>query len=166
MHLALGYRVPEPGRVSVPATSRKSCMTFNAHRYIAGATPAALLLVCTGLSACGDSSARRVASTSTARATLGVQQADARRGTDPKHPTASQALLQFAACVRRSGVDVRVVKPAGKPPVLDTNAIDTGTVQFKAAWARCRSHVDLGIAFHRPESSPERPGADAPPKER
>jgi len=141
-------------------------MLFNAHRYIAGATPVALLLVCVGLSACGDSLASRVASTSTARATVGVQPVGARRGADPERPAASQTLLQFAACVRRNGVDVRVLKPTGKGPVLDTDGIDTSTVQFKAAWARCRLDVNLGGAFHIREGSGERPGISAPPSGR
>ena len=48
-------------------------------------------------------------------------------------------LMRFAACMRQNGVNVGEPNTSGKGPIFDTKGINTGSAQFKAASANCRS---------------------------
>lgn len=48
-------------------------------------------------------------------------------------------LARFAACLRQNGINVGEPNTSGKGPIFDTKGINTGSPQFKAATAKCRS---------------------------
>jgi hypothetical protein len=85
------------------------------------------------------------------------------RGAGLRNPVVRQGLVKFAACLHQNGVTVPVRKHSGSGPVLNIKGINTSSAQFEAAWAKCRSNVDVGRAFHKPEAGSERPGSGARP---
>jgi hypothetical protein len=48
-------------------------------------------------------------------------------------------LTRFAACLRQNGIKIGEPNTSGKGPTFDTKGINTGSPQFKAAVASCRS---------------------------
>jgi hypothetical protein len=60
-------------------------------------------------------------------------------------------LARFAACLRQNGIKIGEPNTSGKGPTFDTKGINTGSPQFKAAVASCRS--TLRGAYARPGSS-------------
>ncbi len=48
-------------------------------------------------------------------------------------------LVRFAACLRQNGINIGEPNTSGKGPIFDTKGINTGSTQFKAAEAKCRS---------------------------
>jgi hypothetical protein len=55
------------------------------------------------------------------------------------NPRFHAALTRFAACLRQNGIDIGEPNTSGKGPIFDTKGINTGSSQFKAAEATCRS---------------------------
>jgi hypothetical protein len=70
-------------------------------------------------------------------------------------PRFHEVLVHFAACLRQNGINVGEPNTSGKGPVFDTKGLNTGSTQFKAAEAKCRSTLLSGL---RPKA---RPGAAA-----
>jgi hypothetical protein len=68
-------------------------------------------------------------------------------------PRFHEVLVHFAACLRQNGINVGEPNTSGKGPVFDTKGLNTGSAQFKAAEAKCRSTLLAGL---RPKA---RPGA-------
>jgi hypothetical protein len=64
------------------------------------------------------------------------------------NPRFHQVLARFAACLRQQGVNVGEPNTSGKGPIFDTRGINTGSPQFRAATAKCRSAL-LGIMGSR-----------------
>jgi hypothetical protein len=54
---------------------------------------------------------------------------------------AKTALPAFAACMRENGLKLPAPNTSGKGPVFDTKGIDTGSTQFKNAYAKCASKL-------------------------
>jgi hypothetical protein len=54
-------------------------------------------------------------------------------------PRFHAVLVRFAACLRQNGINVGEPNTSGKGPIFDTKGINTGSAQFKAASAKCRS---------------------------
>lgn len=63
-------------------------------------------------------------------------------------PAFKQALTNFAACMRESGVHIPAPNTSGNGPIFDTKGIDTTSSQFRTAEAKCRSN--LTAAFRHP----------------
>jgi hypothetical protein len=55
------------------------------------------------------------------------------------NPRFHTVLARFAACLRQNGINVGEPNTSGKGPIFDTKGINTGSAQFKAAEAKCRS---------------------------
>lgn len=55
------------------------------------------------------------------------------------NPRFHTVLARFAACLRQQGENVGEPNTSGKGPIFDTKGINTGSPQFKAATAKCRS---------------------------
>jgi hypothetical protein len=68
------------------------------------------------------------------------------------NPRFHATLTRFAACLRQNGINVGEPNTSGKGPIFDTKGINTGSPQFKAATAKCRSTL-LG-ALKSPKASP------------
>jgi hypothetical protein len=68
-------------------------------------------------------------------------------------PRFHEVLAHFAACLRQNGINVGEPNTSGKGPVFNTKGLNTGSTQFKAAEAKCRSTLLAGL---RPKA---RPGA-------
>ncbi len=70
-------------------------------------------------------------------------------------------LVRFAACLRQNGVNVGEPNTSGKGPVFDTKGINTGSPQFKAALAKCRSVLFFGLRGRKaaPGAAGATPGA-------
>jgi hypothetical protein len=64
-------------------------------------------------------------------------------------PRFHAALARFAACLRQHGVNVGEPNTSGKGPVFDTKGINTGSPQFKAAAAQCRTALLSGLGPNR-----------------
>jgi hypothetical protein len=67
------------------------------------------------------------------------------------NPRFHTVLARFSACLRQHGIDVGEPNTSGKGPIFDTKGINTGSPQFKAATAECRSTL-LGAL--RPTAHP------------
>jgi hypothetical protein len=61
---------------------------------------------------------------------------------------AKTALPAFAACMRENGVKLPAPNTSGKGPVFDTKGIDTGSAQFKHAYAKCASKLPGPFGGH------------------
>jgi hypothetical protein len=55
------------------------------------------------------------------------------------NPRFHAVLVRFAACLRQNGINIGEPNTSGKGPIFDTKGINTGSTQFKAAEAKCRS---------------------------
>lgn len=55
-------------------------------------------------------------------------------------------LVRFAACLRQNGIKIGEPNTSGKGPTFDTKGINTGSPQFKAAVASCRSTLRSAYA--------------------
>jgi hypothetical protein len=66
-------------------------------------------------------------------------------------PRFHEVLARFAACLRQNGINVGEPNTSGKGPVFNTKGLNTGSTQFKAAEAKCRSTLVAGL---RPKASP------------
>jgi len=55
------------------------------------------------------------------------------------NPRFHSVLVRFAACLRQNGINIGEPNTSGKGPIFDTKGINTGSSQFKAAEAKCRS---------------------------
>ncbi len=55
------------------------------------------------------------------------------------NPRFHAVLTRFAACLRQNGINIGEPNTSGKGPIFDTKGINTGSPQFKAATAKCRS---------------------------
>jgi hypothetical protein len=71
-------------------------------------------------------------------------------------PEGKKALAKFAACLRENGVKVGEPDTSGKGPIFNTAGIDVKSAQFRAAEAKCRSHL-AGAFGAKPGAAP--PGA-------
>jgi hypothetical protein len=67
------------------------------------------------------------------------------------NPRFHQVLTRFAACLRQNGINVGEPNTSGKGPIFDTKGINTGSPQFRAASAKCRSTLFSAI---RPKATP------------
>jgi hypothetical protein len=56
-----------------------------------------------------------------------------------------EVLARFAACLRQNGINVGEPNTSGKGPVFNTKGLNTGSTQFKAAEAKCRSTLLAGL---------------------
>jgi hypothetical protein len=79
-----------------------------------------------------------------------------RRGFHPgthtfNNPRFHAVLSRFAACLRQNGIKVSEPNTTGKGPIFNTNGLNTGSTQFKAASAKCRSVLFSGV---RPKAAP------------
>lgn len=143
-------------------------LTYSHPREAFATVLVGLVLACLGLVACGGSaggSQRRVISASAVSTTRRQATSGSPipvRGKRLSNPAFRQTLTKFAVCLQKHGVTVPTPSISGNGPVLNTKGINTSSVQFRAAWAKCRSNSDLGRAFHRPEAGSERPGISAP----
>jgi hypothetical protein len=72
------------------------------------------------------------------------------------NPRFHAVLARFAACLRQDGIDVGEPNTSGKGPIFDTKGINTGSAQFKAAEAKCRSTLLYAL-----KPSHASPGASA-----
>jgi hypothetical protein len=66
-------------------------------------------------------------------------------------PRFHEVLVRFAACLRQNGINVGEPNTSGKGPIFDTKGLNTGSTQFKAAEAKCRSTFIAGL---RPKATP------------
>jgi hypothetical protein len=60
----------------------------------------------------------------------------------PGHPLPERfrhVLARFAACLRQNGIAVGEPNTSGKGPIFNTKGINTGSPQFRAAAAKCRT---------------------------
>lgn len=73
-------------------------------------------------------------------------------------PAVRRGLMEFAACLRRDGLDVPASHPSSSGPVFRLEGLDVRGAKFKAAWARCRTRVDVSSALRTPERRDERGG--------
>jgi hypothetical protein len=62
-------------------------------------------------------------------------------------------LASFAACLRQNGVNVGEPNTSGKGPIFNTKGLNTGSPQFKAAAAKCRSTL-----LHQSQATKASPG--------
>jgi hypothetical protein len=92
-------------------------------------------------------------SASTMTTTKGAEPASPNSTSGPRNSTPRQsspavkgALAQFAACIRKQGINLPEPNKAGGGPVFNTKGVNTKSVKFKAAELKCRSAL-LG-AFH------------------
>jgi len=69
-----------------------------------------------------------------------------RAGARVSSPAVKGALSQFAACIRKQGVNLPGPNKAGRGPLFNTKGVNTTSVKFKAAELKCRSA--LLRAFH------------------
>lgn len=69
-------------------------------------------------------------------------------------PRFHEVLARFAACLRQNGVNVGEPNTSGNGPVFNTKGLNTGSTQFKAAEAKCRSTLIAGL---RPPGHPKGP---------
>lgn len=53
-------------------------------------------------------------------------------------PAAKKAFTEFAACMRKDGVDLPPPDTSGKGPIFNTKTLNTASPKFKAASAKCR----------------------------
>ncbi len=60
-------------------------------------------------------------------------------------PRFHEVLARFAACLRQNGINVGEPNTSGKGPVFNTKGLNTGSTQFKAAEAKCRSTLLAGL---------------------
>ncbi len=80
-----------------------------------------------------------------------------RRGPRPgsprtfNNPRFHAVLSRFAACLRQNGIKVGEPNTTGKGPIFNTKGLNTGSAQFKAASAKCRSVLFSGV---RPKAAP------------
>ena len=63
-------------------------------------------------------------------------------------PRFRQALSQFAACMRKNGVNVPQPNTSGSGPVFGTKGLNTASPQFKAATAKCRPALTAALGLH------------------
>ncbi len=61
---------------------------------------------------------------------------------------AKTALTAFAACMRENGVKLPTPDTSGKGPVFDTKGIDTGSTQFRNAYAKCAGKLPGPFGGH------------------
>jgi hypothetical protein len=74
-------------------------------------------------------------------------------------PAFKQALAKFAACMHENGVDVPKANTSGTGPVFSSKGLDTSSLKFKDAEAKCRP--DLSGALRGAPGA--RGAAGAPP---
>ena len=70
------------------------------------------------------------------------------RGKRFQSPEFKQALDKFAACLRENGVNVPEPNTSGSGPIFDTKGIDTTSVRFKAADAKCSRDLRASFGAH------------------
>jgi hypothetical protein len=73
-------------------------------------------------------------------------------------PRFHAVLVRFAACLRQNGINVGEPNTSGKGPIFDTKGLNTGSTQFKAAEAKCRSTFIAGL---RSKATPGAAGGGA-----
>ena len=113
------------------------------------------------LAGCGSGSSSTLTTTAAASATVSSSTSttttSSSSGTphssSPRNPTPRQssravsgALSQFAACIRKQGVNLPGPNKANRGPLFNTKGVNTTSVKFKAAELKCRSA--LLRAFH------------------
>jgi hypothetical protein len=74
-----------------------------------------------------------------------------RAGPAFNNPRFHAVLARFAACLRQNGINVGEPNTTGKGPVFNTKGVNTGSPQFRAASAKCRSTLLSGF---RPKAAP------------
>jgi hypothetical protein len=72
-------------------------------------------------------------------------------------PAYRDALTAYATCMKSNGVKLPTPNTSGKGPVFNSTGIDTNSLRFKAAAAKCRSV--LLDAFRRARPGTETGGA-------
>jgi len=81
-------------------------------------------------------------------------------------PAAKKAFTEFAACMRKNGVDLPPPDTSGKGPIFNTKALNTASSKFKAASATCRQLLVSAFrarpGIHPPGSGEAAPGAPQP----
>ncbi len=65
------------------------------------------------------------------------------------NPRFHSVLARFAACLRQNGISIGEPNTSGKGPIFDTKGINTGSAQFKAATAKCRSTLLYALKPNR-----------------
>ncbi len=71
-------------------------------------------------------------------------------------PAFKHALANFAACLRKHGIDIPAPNTTGRGPVFNTNGIDVAGAKFKAARQKCASI--LSDTFRTPRGGGVKPG--------
>lgn len=56
-----------------------------------------------------------------------------------------KSLARFATCLRQNGINIGEPNTTDKGPIFNTKGINTGSPQFKAASAKCRSVLFSGL---------------------
>jgi hypothetical protein len=72
-------------------------------------------------------------------------------------PAFKQALAKFAACMHENGVDVPKANTSGTGPVFNSKGLDTSSLKFKDAEAKCRP--DLSGALRGAPGAHAAPGS-------
>jgi hypothetical protein len=75
------------------------------------------------------------------------------------NPAARQALTEFAACMRKNGVNLPAPNTSGGGPVFNTKGLNPTSPKFTAATAKCRPLLPGGFGRGAGGGSPGAPGA-------
>ncbi|MFI5037387.1 MAG: hypothetical protein ACHP93_02820 [Solirubrobacterales bacterium] len=83
-----------------------------------------------------------------------------RRGRRLNSPARIQALTKFAACMRANGVSLPAPNTSGKGPIFNTKGLDTSSVKFRQADAKCASELKGAFAGRPPAGGPPPGGGE------
>ncbi|HEX5852802.1 MAG TPA: hypothetical protein VFY36_06900 [Solirubrobacteraceae bacterium] len=122
-----------------------------------------LLIASFSLAACGDSSSGSSSSSSTSSSTASAatsattpapsSPATAKSPSDAdtsrKRAAFNRALIKFAACLRKHGIDIPPPDTSGKGPLFNTKGLNTSSPKFTAARDKC-----LGVLRNAAKASP------------
>jgi hypothetical protein len=75
----------------------------------------------------------------------------------------TQALNQFAACMRANGVKLPAPNTSGNGPVFNVGGLDTNSAGFRAARSKCSSALDGAFGPPRAGGAAPPGAAEAPP---
>jgi hypothetical protein len=121
---------------------------------------------CLMLAACGSSS-QSLTATTTAIAAGGssAKASPSKTGTTASRPVRQRGrlrsrpltlqpaakhngIVEFAACMRKNGVDLPAPNTSGKGPILDTKGVNAASPTFRAAEVKCRNLLLGGFRAH------------------
>ncbi|MDX6667768.1 MAG: hypothetical protein QOK04_1148 [Solirubrobacteraceae bacterium] len=73
------------------------------------------------------------------------------------NPAARQALVKFAACVRKNGYNLPAPNTSGNGPVFNASQVNQNDPKFRAAAAKCQSLLPRRPANAPPPGGPQGP---------